>query len=361
MKNILVIEDEDLIRVSIIEVLEIEGYKCLEAANGREGILAAKRYQPDLILCDIKMPEMNGHEVLISLREDPTVSSIPFIFLSAMVDKKDLRTGMDLGADDYITKPFTNSELLNSVETRLKKNEEIQLKLSELTKNIARSLPHELRTPLISILGYSQLLMDKHKEIYNDQVFEFASTIRDSGLRLNRLIQNFITYSKLELMSNNSKGKARIEASLFEATQKFTDSIVTRIAKKYGRLNDFLKETTDCRIKMAAEDLTTIIEEVVDNAFKFSSPGDKVYVSAYNEKDNFVISVTDHGRGMKADQISSIGAYAQFERGQYEQQGSGLGLIISKKLTELHGGKFSISSNYGIETVVTVTIPSGKS
>lgn len=358
MKKILVIEDESLIRESIIEVLELEGYECIEAANGREGILSAKKYQPDLILCDIKMPEMNGHEVLVTLREDPAISSIPFIFLSAMIDKKDFRTGMDLGADDYITKPFTNPELLQAVATRLKKNEELQLKLSELTKNIAQSLPHELRTPLISILGYSQLLMDKHKEIYNDQVFEFANTIHDSGLRLNRLIQNFITYSKLELMSNNSKGQARIEATVFEATKKFIDSISSRIAKKYGRTGDLLYETTDCRVKMSSGDLATIIEEIVDNSFKFSGPGDKVYVNAYNEKNNFVLMVTDHGRGMKKEQITGIGAYAQFDRAQHEQQGSGLGLIICKKLAELHGGKFNVNSNYGIETVVIITIPS---
>lgn len=358
MKKILVIEDESLIRESVIEVLELQGYKCIEAANGREGIIAAQKHQPDLILCDIKMPEMNGHEVLIALREDPSISSIPFIFLSALVDKKDFRTGMELGADDYITKPFTNPDLLKSVETRLKKNEELQLKLSELTKNIAQSLPHELRTPLISILGYSQLLMDKHKEIYNDQVFEFAQTIHDSGLRLNRLIQNFITYSKLELMSNNSKGKVRIQADTFNASQKFFNSIATKIAKRHKRMNDLILETTDCSVKMSSEDLTTITEEIIDNAFKFSNSDDKVAVSIYNENKNFVMTVTDHGRGMKKDQVTSIGAYIQFERGQYEQQGSGLGLVISKKLTELHGGKFNISSDYGIETVVIITIPS---
>ena len=140
MKNILVIEDERLIRESIVEFLESEGFSCNQASNGREGILAAKKTHPDLIICDIKMPEMNGHQVLMSLRDDPTISSIPFIFLSAMVDKKDFRTGMSLGADDYLTKPFTNEDLLAAIKTRVEKNEEVQDKLSKLTKNIAQSI-----------------------------------------------------------------------------------------------------------------------------------------------------------------------------------------------------------------------------
>ena len=92
MNKILVIEDEDLIRESIIDALEEEGYQCLQAENGRVGIETAKENLPDLILCDIKMPETNGHQVLVALKEDPTTSIIPFVFISALVDKKDFRT-----------------------------------------------------------------------------------------------------------------------------------------------------------------------------------------------------------------------------------------------------------------------------
>jgi two-component system sensor histidine kinase/response regulator len=358
MPKILVIEDESLIRESIVDILEEDGYQCIQAENGHSGIVSAKKYLPDLILCDIKMPEINGHQVLLALREDPATSTVPFVFLSAMVDKKDFRTGMELGADDYITKPFTSEELLNSVKMRLAKNEEVKSKLNALKKNIAQSLPHELRTPLISILGYAQLLMDRHKEIYGDQVYEFAQTIHESGLRLHRLIQNFIIYTRLELLGISSKTNAITKIPISNVSKLFAESILQKIASRYKRSDNLEIDITDSTVKMTIEDIAVIIEEIVDNAFKFSNSNTKVSVKIYNENENFIMAVTDSGRGMKPEQITQIGAYVQFERGKYEQQGSGLGLTISKKLVELHGGTFNINSVYGEQTVVIITIPS---
>ena len=328
-----------------------------KAENGHIGIEAAKKNLPDLILCDIKMPEINGHQVLVALREDPTTSTIPFVFISAMVDKKDFRTGMELGADDYITKPFTSEELINSVKMRLSKNEEVRIKLNELKKNIAQSLPHELRTPLISILGYAQLLMDRHREIYDDQVYEYAQTIHESGLRLHRLIQNFIIFTRLELIGDATKERAAIDAKASAITKPFVESIVKKIAKRYQRLEDLEYEIAETNVKMSIDDIAVIIEEIADNAFKFSNLNSKVSLKIYPEGNDFVMVISDSGRGMKSEQISQIGAYIQFERKKYEQQGSGLGLTISKKLTELHGGSFKIDSTYGEKTVVTITIP----
>ena len=358
MNKILVIEDENLIRESIVDVLEEEGYQCSQAENGLVGIKTAKKVLPDLILCDIKMPEINGHQVLLALREDPMTSTIPFVFISAMVNKKDFRTGMELGADDYITKPFTHEELINSVKMRLSKHEEVRIKLNELKKNIAQSLPHELRTPLISILGYAQLLMDRHREIYDDQVYEYAQTIHESGLRLHRLIQNFIIYTRLELVGDSAKGKVAINARVSIVTKPFVESIIKKVAKRYKRSDDLEFDITETNAKMSIDDISVIIEEITDNAFKFSNTNSKVSVKVYPEENNFVLVISDLGRGMNEEQISQIGAYVQFERKKYEQQGSGLGLTISKRLAELHGGSFKIESVYGKNTIVTITIPS---
>jgi two-component system sensor histidine kinase/response regulator len=358
MPKILVIEDENLIRESVVDVLEEEGYQCIQAENGHSGIVSAKKYLPDLILCDIKMPEINGHQVLTALREEPSTSTIPFVFISALVDKKDFRTGMELGADDYITKPFTNEELLNSVKMRLAKNDEIKARLNELKKNIAQSLPHELRTPLISILGYAQLLMDRHKEIYGDQIYEFAKTIHEAGLRLHRLIQNFIIYSRLELIGLSSKTGNNKKVQISSISKPFVNSILENIASRYKRSDDLETDIKDATVKMSMEDIAVIIEEIVDNAFKFSNSNTKVTVNIYNDNNNFIMTVSDSGRGLNTEQITQVGAYVQFERGKYEQQGSGLGLTISKKMIELHGGTFNINSVYGKKTVVIITIPS---
>lgn len=123
MKKILVIEDNDEVRENIAEILELSNYEVMSAANGKEGVAIALQTKPDLIVCDIMMPELDGYGVLHSLNRRTETANIPFIFLTAKSEKNDFRKGMELGADDYITKPFDGTELLNAVETRLRKTE----------------------------------------------------------------------------------------------------------------------------------------------------------------------------------------------------------------------------------------------
>jgi diguanylate cyclase (GGDEF)-like protein len=123
MPKILVIEDGLDVRACIIELLEVEGFEVIAAETSPEGVQFAQELSPDLILCDVMMPEMDGYEVLASLRQHPVTETVPFIFLTAKATKSDLRHGMELGADDYLTKPFTRSELLAAIATRLSKRE----------------------------------------------------------------------------------------------------------------------------------------------------------------------------------------------------------------------------------------------
>ncbi|MGD1921378.1 MAG: response regulator transcription factor [Pleurocapsa sp.] len=119
MAKILVIEDELSIRENIVDLLEAEEFEVFSTSNGILGILWAKENKPDLVICDVMMPEISGHEVLEEIREIPETMLTPFIFLTAMSDKEDIRNGMELGADDYLTKPFTRQELLNAIDSRL--------------------------------------------------------------------------------------------------------------------------------------------------------------------------------------------------------------------------------------------------
>jgi anti-anti-sigma factor len=121
MTTILAIEDQTKIRENIQEILELEGFDVLTAENGRIGVQLAQEHHPDLIICDVMMPELDGYDVLITLRQDPSTLKIPFIFLSAKATTADFRKGMSLGADDYLTKPFTPSELRSAISIRLEK------------------------------------------------------------------------------------------------------------------------------------------------------------------------------------------------------------------------------------------------
>jgi len=123
MKRILVIEDEPEMRRNITTLLHFQGYEPIAAENGRLGVDVARRVKPDLILCDVMMPELDGYGVLKALQADPSLASLPFIFLTAKGEKDDLRSGMDMGADDYLTKPVANADLVRAIEARLLRSE----------------------------------------------------------------------------------------------------------------------------------------------------------------------------------------------------------------------------------------------
>ena len=124
MKKILVIEDEPEMRRNITALLRYHGYEPVAAENGRQGIETARREKPDLVLCDVMMPELDGHAVLQALQANASLARIPFIFLTAKGEKDDLRSGMNLGADDYLTKPVANADLVRAIETRLRRSEQ---------------------------------------------------------------------------------------------------------------------------------------------------------------------------------------------------------------------------------------------
>jgi CRP-like cAMP-binding protein/CheY-like chemotaxis protein len=122
-KKVLIIEDNNDIRENVIEILNLAGYTVFEANNGKAGVDLAVKNLPDIILCDIMMPELDGYGVLYMLNKNPETAAIPFIFLTAKAERLDLRKGMEMGADDYLTKPFDDMDLLNAIESRLKKKE----------------------------------------------------------------------------------------------------------------------------------------------------------------------------------------------------------------------------------------------
>src|SRR5215207_8957285 len=132
-KTILVIDDNSNIRDNTAEILELAGYKTFTAENGKQGVDIAVKEKPAVIVCDIMMPELDGYGVLHLLRKNPDTRNIPFIFLTAKAERSDFRKGMEMGADDYLTKPFDDVELLNAIESRLKKNDILK---KEFTKNI---------------------------------------------------------------------------------------------------------------------------------------------------------------------------------------------------------------------------------
>lgn len=361
MTKILVIEDEEAIRENILELLTAQDFEALGVENGYKGIQAARENKPDLIICDITMPEIDGYGVLQALRTDSATAMIPFIFLTALTDKINTRKGMELGADDYLTKPCRPTELLNAIATRLEKqaaiNQQQAQKLEELRNNITLSLPHELRTPLNAILGFSELLLEELSSPEQSDRREMVEQIQISGQRLYRLIQNFLFYAELELIATNPERIKALRSHQLENSNLIIGELAIKQAQESKRQLDLHTQLQNAVLAISATHLKKLVEELIDNAFKFSAPGTPVNIITEVNNNFFILTVSDRGRGMTAEQIASLGAYMQFERRLYEQQGSGLGLAIAKRLAELHGGTLVIESIYGEQTIVKVVLP----
>ena len=293
---------------------------------------------------------------------DLLLATIPFIFLTAKSDKIDFRQGMELGADDYLTKPFTRAELLAAMTSRLEKqiiiNQQSQQKLDDLRSSITFSLPHEMRTPLNGILGFSALLIKDVNILSSHEIAEMAEGIHKSAERLLRLIQNFLLYAELEIIATDQERINLLQSYQTVFPTIALTNLITEKTKRAGRLEDLQVDLhTHCHPRLSETRLYKIIEELIDNALKFSSSGTMIQVNSTYINNKFTLSFIDHGRGMTSAQIAELGAYRQFERKLYEQQGSGLGLIIVKRLAELHGGELKIDSTPDEKTLVQVMLP----
>lgn len=363
MYTILVIDDSEQILDDVTELLELENYHVITAQDGKQGLAQVNAHKPDLVLCDVTMPNMDGYQVLEALRENPETVMLPFIFLTARSSYSDMRSGMKLGADDYLLKPFTPDELLKTVASRLKRlatdRERAQQQLAELRHNIIVALPHELRTPLNSILGFSEFLIH-HADVSNvDQIREVANYIYDAGKRLLSLTEKYVLYMNVELLLTDAERLFELQNSVFDDPIAILTNTAQSIANTYQRQSDLkFSLPNDCgAVAMDPSNLEIIIREVVDNAFKFSESGQTVLVKISEADQAIKITVRDHGVGMSELSIEQIGAYMQFDRKVLEQQGVGLGLAIVKRLVELHNGALQFNSQLDEYTEVQISLP----
>jgi len=342
MSKILIVDDDDQLRQTIKMVLKLRGYDAMEADNGTTALEIARAQVPDLIISDINMPGEDGLSALKKIRRDPVTATIPMILMTGEMDSN-MRRVMEMGADDFLTKPFAMPALLNAIEARI--------------QNISLMLPHELNTPLVGILGFGEIIYSCADTLKVEELKEMGKNILDSGQRLQSLIQNFLIFAQLEMVGADPM---EVESMRGKITGNALPIITmaSRASAEANRRDEDLKEDLQSTGVCIAEDLLSkVVEELTSNAFKFSDTGTDVTVSTKVQSDTLVITIADHGRGMRAEHVAGVDSFVQFDRKMHEQQGSGLGLAICKKLTEIHGGKMQIESEVGVGTTVTVTLP----
>jgi signal transduction histidine kinase len=341
--------------------LRQRGYDVIEADSGSTGIEKARKELPDLVLCDVNMERVDGYNTLSSLRNEPATAAIPFILMTGLADNAGMRHGMELGADDYLPKPFTLDALYAAVDARLKKVQtvraEAERRLADLRSAISLALPHELRTPLNGIIAFGEIFKSDAGTLQPAEISEMGHLISDSAKRLQRLVENFLIFAQLELFSTDPQKINALRGIQTTHPERVIGEHARKEAEDAKRQDDLRLEVADIPVPMSEEYLGKVVNELTQNAFKFSSAGSSVVVELADAGNAVTLSVGDHGKGFSTEQISRVGAYVQFDRKMQEQQGLGLGLTISRRLTELHGGTLTIQSEKDSGTKVVIKLP----
>jgi DNA-binding response OmpR family regulator len=357
MHTILIIEDDQSLREQMAQVLRFEGFETLEAANGKLGVAAAISSVPDLVVCDIMMPELDGFGVLQALRDNPGTAMIPFIFLTALVASQDRRHGMEEGADDYITKPYKPDALIGSVRRRLEKrnrqNEESRIRAEAVSLAVAASVPQEILESLDHITTVTNLLALKYAGD-DPQVAATQQSVAQETDRLRRMMRRLHLYAQLPQLYAN---RFALEKTGSVST---AGTVVERVARDvccgWKRDLDLVSKVASSPLPIREEYLTVLVEELVDNACKFSSPGSAIEVNGRGQREFWSLAVSNRGEGMSPDQTAQIGAFKQFWNGGKKPRGLGLGLALTQSIARLHGCEFAIESDTAA-TTATILVP----
>ncbi|MBK7981836.1 MAG: response regulator [Ignavibacteriae bacterium] len=354
---ILILEDDKDVRDSLKEILQLNNYQVMVAENVKEALSTLEKVKPDLILSDIVMPELSGLEFLEKIRTIPVLFNIPFIFLTAQSESNKIREGMNLGADDFITKPFKVNDLLRSVKLRLEKKTFLDEKIDLTLKGITKYVPHELRTPLVAILGYPQLIKENFDEYDKPQIFEMLDNIYHGSKRLLNTLEKFIIYSDI---TSNKISEEHHEDSLTNNLENLVANVFEQIILTNERKNNFCKLIEESILEINCVHLSTIIKQLLENAFKFSEEGEQVTIIGKINNDKYLFEIIDKGIGFPKEFIHKIGPFVQFNRENNQQLGNGLGLAIANSLLEQFNSKIKIEENIDKGTKVSFELKIAK-
>lgn len=351
--KILLVDDELNLRETISELLIYQNYNVKSACNGQEALDLLEYWTPDLIICDIMMPVMDGSKFHEIIKDINSLNSIPFIFLTAKKESNLMRKCLLDGADYYIAKPFKIKELISIIESKLERFEKIKNSHSNLYLGKKQVFIHEINTPLNGILGPIELLMRNQKKMDKKDISAFYESIKISGDRLNRTMQNIIFYQNLK--NNSIEFNPNSSCEILDAFLK-TKEKNFKIHKDQEKRINF--EIDKAMIKISQYHLKYILFELIDNALKFSSNNKVINVSGkqFNEE-YYELVIQDFGIGFTELELNKIGAAQQFNREEREQQGLGLGLFISKIIIKKSIGVFTIVSKENEGTTIKIFLP----
>ncbi|MBE0688929.1 MAG: response regulator [Anaerolineae bacterium] len=368
MAKILVIEDETVLREDIIEWLSYEGFEAIGAADGVEGVNAAVLHQPDLIVCDINMPRLDGFGVLVDVQADSTMRLTPFIFLTAKAELDDMRRGMQLGADDYLTKPFDRADLLRAIETRLEKKavleseqqQQIELFKEVLTYERAQRLlqtklvatfSHEFRDSLSVIQLANTLLRDFVHNKDTSRSLVYVDRIEAYVGQIFQMLDDMLLLAQMEAVKFTLKPE-------FLSLETFLQKIVEEFQSIHGTTRQIILESRFHDLVMIdARLLRQIATNLISVALKSSRPGSEIRIAL--DSCDGQVSLTVLSQGMLIAEADQQHLVDTLQRDLEEGNLSAieLGLAIVKQASVAHGGNLGFEDKLDVGTNLIVTLP----
>lgn len=353
-QTILVIDDDINLAAIFAAGLEAGGYRALHAPNAATGLKLAREHLPDLILCDIEMPGRDGRRLLQDLRADPVLADRQFVLMTGKTDLYSQRAAMDLGADDFLAKPISLTDLLACVSARLHRAENRRRPdepaIAQLRTRLQSTLPQEFFEPLASILGLTELLEGDFESLPAEDVRADLHDIRMSARRLHRTLRNHLLMLEIAAL-DRVPPRDPIGA---EAVVRALAAGVQSAAESRRRETDVTAALIGAPLCADQVALTSLAEELVDNALQFSSAGSPVQVRSWLDGALWHFEVTDAGCGMTPGQLEH---WSRPPAGGRTPVRPGPGLPIVSRIAHHLGGQLHLGSEAGKGTVGRVTLP----
>lgn len=362
MDKILVVEDEADLFEELLDLLKYERYQVRGARSGEEAWELLQEDPPDLVLCNIRLQQgLDGYALLERLRNEPALTAIPFVFLTARSASDDIRRAMNLGADDYLIKPVRSLELLDTIRARIRRYRALRnfhRESASLHRQVLlHYFPHEIFTPLNALLGVARVLRRHYPKLLPDRLQQLSDILMRNGLRLFHLLQNQLLYMEIDAWEQDGMPPSLRDSPHEVVSLSQITAMARERAEFYGRQADLTLKLVPAGVIMLEKHFQVVVRELIDNAFKFSPAGTPVLVSSRLLDDSRLqIRVVDGGIGLSPEQIEQIGAYIQFNRQSQEQQGLGLGLMLTRRLMQLYGYTLEIDSTPGRYTQMTLLL-----
>jgi len=361
--TLLIIDDKPENISVLFHFLINHSFKILIAENGEDGLMNAEEEKPDLILLDVMMPGLDGFETCLRLKQNPKTQDIPVIFMTALSDTVEKVKAFELGAVDYVTKPFQQEEVLARIKTHLmlrKLQKELEAKNADLVKlnqeknEFLDIVAHDLRNPLSAIYTAADFMKNQNPDA-DSKINEMAGYILDASKQTLNLIENFLNIKVIE------SGKEDIEFEAVNLTMLLQWMVdhYTVIAQKKNISVHFQSEEKPLIAWVNHSRVTQVLENLISNAIKYSPHGKEVNILLSEQKCYIRCEVQDKGAGLsESDKKQLFGKFARLSaRPTGKESSVGLGLFIVKKLVEMMNGKIWCESELGQGATFIVEFP----